>query len=54
MGMKKVKDFPVESPEEQKEQWETIIDFTTIRKGGVSGREIIAAINRSIAKEKKK
>lgn len=33
-------------PAEKEEQWETVIDFTKIKKGGVSAREILQALRK--------
>lgn len=43
------------SPVDEEENWETVIDFTKIKKGGVSIEEIVAAItNERTAKSARK
>ena len=36
--------FKISSPEEESELWETVLDFTKIKKGGVPLREVLARI----------
>jgi len=40
--------FKVSSPDDDDSMWETVIDFTKIRKGGVPIQEVQAALRRSL------
>ena len=36
--------FKISSPDEDESMWETVVDFTKIKKGGVSAEEVLASL----------
>lgn len=36
--------FKISSPDEDEGLWETIVDFTKIRKGGISAKELLSKL----------
>lgn len=36
--------FKISSPEDESEQWETVVDFTRIKKGGIAINDLLSRL----------